>query len=153
MPDKVKIAAVQMNPVIMQNKNNLDKILAEARTAAGNGADLIVFPECALSGYVFSSREEAMPFMETIPGPATDKLAACCKELGVHVIFGLLEKDGDKCFNAAVLIGPAGLIGKYDLPPENQSSDNVRLDNKERGYFIGQKTIQIRANHQQAPRG
>jgi hypothetical protein len=40
-----------------------------------------------------------------------------------------------------------------DLPPENQSSDNVRLDNKERGYFIGQKTIQIRANHQQAPRG
>jgi len=40
-----------------------------------------------------------------------------------------------------------------DLPPENQSSDNVRLDNKERGYFIGQKTIQIRANHQQAQRG
>ena len=113
MSDKVKIAAVQMNPAIMQNKKNLDKILAEVRTAAGNGADLIVFPECALTGYVFSSREEAAPFMESIPGLSTDKLAACCGELGVHVVVGLLEKDGDKCFNAAVLIGPGGLVGKY----------------------------------------
>jgi predicted amidohydrolase len=113
MSDKVRIAAVQMNPAIMQNKRNLDKILSEVRTAAGNGADLIIFPECALTGYVFSSREEAAPFMETIPGPGTDKLAACCGELGVHIVVGLLEKDGNKCFNAAVLIGPAGLVGKY----------------------------------------
>jgi predicted amidohydrolase len=113
MSDKVKIAAVQMNPAITQNKRNLDKILSEVRTAAGNGADLIVFPECALTGYVFSSREEAVPFMESIPGPSTDKLAACCGELGVHTVVGLLEKVAGKCFNAAVLIGPGGLIGKY----------------------------------------
>jgi predicted amidohydrolase len=113
MSDKVKIAAVQMNPAIMQNKRNLDKILSEVRTAAGNGADLIVFPECALTGYVFSSREEAVPFMETVPGLSTDKLAACCRELGVHVVVGLLEKDANKCFNAAILIGPGGLVGKY----------------------------------------
>jgi predicted amidohydrolase len=113
MSDKVKIAAVQMNPAIMQNKRNLDKILSEVRTAAGNGADLIVFPECALTGYVFSSREEAVPFMETVPGISTDKLTACCGELGVHVVVGLLEKDAGKCFNAAVLIGPGGLVGKY----------------------------------------
>jgi predicted amidohydrolase len=113
MSDKVKIAAVQMNPAIMQNKRNLDKILSEVRTAAGNGADLIVFPECALTGYVFSRREEAVPFMETVPGLSTDKLAACCGELGVHVVVGLLEKDANKCFNAAILIGPGGLVGKY----------------------------------------
>src|SRR4030042_1001827 len=113
MSDKVKIAAVQMNPAIMQNKKNLDKILSEVRTAAGNGADLIVFPECALTGYVFTSREEAIPFMETIPGPSTKELSACCKELGVYVILGLLEIDADRCYNAAVLIGPKGIIGKY----------------------------------------
>jgi len=113
MSDKVKIAAVQMNPAITHNKKNLDKILSGVRTAAGNGADLIVFPECALTGYVFSSREEAAPFMETVPGPGTDKLAACCGELGVHVVVGLLEKGAGKCFNAAVLIGPGGLVGKY----------------------------------------
>jgi len=113
MSDKVKIAAVQMNPAITQNKRNLDKILSEVRAAAGNGADLVVFPECALTGYVFPSRDEALPFMETIPSTSTDKLADCCRELGVHVVVGLLERDASKCFNAAVLIGPAGLIGKY----------------------------------------
>ena len=66
MHDKVKIAAIQMDPKLMANRANLDKILLKARVAAGDGADLIVFPECALTGYVFASREEAIPFMETL---------------------------------------------------------------------------------------
>jgi predicted amidohydrolase len=113
MSDRVKIAGVQMEPRIMANRENLDRILFETRTAAENGADLVVFPECALTGYVFASREEAVQYMETIPGPATEKLAGCCRETGVHVVVGLLEKDGDRCFNAAVLVGPEGLVGKY----------------------------------------
>ncbi|MFC1979410.1 carbon-nitrogen hydrolase family protein [Chloroflexota bacterium] len=113
MQDKVKMAAVQMNPGIAKKDENLNKVLLEARTAAQNGAGLIAFPECALTGYVFSRREEAIQFTETIPGASTDRLAACCKELGVHIIVGLLEKDADKCYNAAVLIGPEGLVGKY----------------------------------------
>jgi predicted amidohydrolase len=113
MRDKIKIAAVQTNPKIMRNSENLDKILLKTRSAASNGADLIVFPECALSGYVFASREEAIPFMETIPGPSTDRLIACCKELSVYVIIGLLEIDAGRCFNVAVLMGPQGLVGKY----------------------------------------
>jgi predicted amidohydrolase len=113
MRDKVKIAAVQMNPKLMESRINLDKILYEARNAANNGADLIVFPECALTGYVFTSLEEAVPFMETVPGDSTDKLSACCLELNIHIIVGMLEIDRDKYFNSAVLVGPQGLIGKY----------------------------------------
>lgn len=113
MRDKVKIAAVQMEPRIMQNRENFDRILSKTRIAANTSADLIVFPECALTGYMFTSREEAIPYMETIPGPSTEKLASCCRELGVHVVVGLLEIDDDKCFNAAVLVGPDGLVGKY----------------------------------------
>ncbi len=113
MRDKIKIAAVQMNPKIMQNRNNLDAILHQSRVAGGNGAKLIVFPECALTGYVFSSREEAIPFMETIPGAATEEIGGLCKELGLYMVVGLLEKERAKCFNAAALIGPDGLVGKY----------------------------------------
>jgi predicted amidohydrolase len=69
MPPVVKIAAVQFDPKIMQNGKNLERMLAELSIAAGNGAKLIVFPECALPGYVYASREEALPFTETIPGP------------------------------------------------------------------------------------
>ncbi len=113
MRDKVKIAAVQMDSKIKENRVNLDKMQLEARNAASNGAELIVFPECALTGYVFASLEEAIPFMETVPGPSTDELSACCLELDVHIITGLLEIDGDRCFNTAVLVGPQGLVGKY----------------------------------------
>jgi len=113
MDDKVIIATVQTDPKIMRNSENLERMILEIRAAAKNGANLIVFPECALPGYVFSSREEAIPFMESIPGTSTDRLSACCRELGVYVIYGLLERADDKCYNAAVLVGPEGLIGKY----------------------------------------
>ena len=113
MHHKTKIAAVQMEPRITIKKENLDKIIAKTKTAALNGSNLIVFPECALTGYVFNSREEALLYADTIPGLSTDKIEACCKELKVYVIVGLIERTGDKCFNAAVLIGPEGLIGKY----------------------------------------
>jgi len=113
MPDKVKIAAVQTNPKITKNRENLDKILREIEAAAKNTADLVVFPECALTGYVFSSREEALPYAESISGASTDKLSACCRQLGVYAVVGLMERDADRCYNAAVLIGPKGLIGKY----------------------------------------
>ena len=113
MRDKVKIAAVQMDPRVMKNSENLERMVLEIRTAAKNGADLIVFPECALSGYVFSSREEALPFAESLPSVSSERLATCCHELGVYVVYGLLERDGSECYNTAALVGPKRLIGKY----------------------------------------
>ena len=113
MKDRVKIAAVQMNPKITRTSENLDKVLREIRVAAQNGADLVVFPECALTGYVFSGLEEALPCAESIPGTSTARLVDCCRELGAHAIVGLLERDGDRCYNAAVLVGPEGIVGKY----------------------------------------
>jgi len=108
-----KIAAVQTNPKLMSPGENLEGIINAAREAEANRAKLIVFPECALTGYIFHSREEALPYAETIPGPSTEKLSSLCKELQVYAIFGLLEKEGDKLFNVAAFIGPEGLIGKY----------------------------------------
>lgn len=113
MSNSIKIAVVQTEPKLMKSRENLGSILSAAKEAAENHAELIVFPECSLSGYIFSSRQEAQPFAETIPGPSTEKLVSLCQELKVYVIFGLLEEDGDKLFNAAAFLGPRGLIGKY----------------------------------------
>jgi 5-aminopentanamidase len=113
MLNNIKIAAVQIEPKITAKKENLDKILAKTEIAAGNGSNLIVFPECALTGYVFSNREEVKPFAETVPGPSTNRLEKCCQKLGVYVIASLIERSVEKYFNAAVLIGPEGLIGVY----------------------------------------
>lgn len=113
MLDRIKIAAVQMAPKLMRNEANLKTILSTLKEAAVSQAKLIVFPECSLTGYIFHSREEALPFAETLPGPSTEKLAALCRELEVYVIFGLLEKEGDRLFNAAALVGPQGFMAGY----------------------------------------
>jgi len=113
MTNKVKIAAIQMEPKLMKTSENLENIMSAVRKAVDNQANLIVFPECSLTGYIFSSRQEALPFAETIPGPSTEKLISLCQELKVYVIFGLLEKEGDRLFNAAAFVGPQGLITGY----------------------------------------
>ena len=109
----MRVAVAQIEPKIAEPKRNLDACLAWLEAAAAQGAELLVLPECAIPGYVFDSAEEALPFAEEIPGPSTDVLSAACRRLGVHVVCGLLEVDGDGLLNAAVLIGPDGLIGKY----------------------------------------
>jgi predicted amidohydrolase len=62
---------------------------------------------------MFESGDEALPFAEEIPGPTTAALERECARLGLHVVCGLLERDGDALRNAAVLVGPDGLIGSY----------------------------------------
>lgn len=109
----VRVAAVQMGPRLGESEANLRAILAKLREATAAGARLVVFPECALSGYMFASKAEAMPFAEPIPGPCTREIAAACAEANAHAIVGLLERDGDRLFNVAVLIGPEGVVGTY----------------------------------------
>lgn len=109
----VKIAAVQMDVVFGDKKANLERIIKSTEAAALDGAKLIAFPECAVTGYCFDSREEALPLAESIPGPSTEQISAVCKRFDVSVVVGLLERDGDRLFNACVLVGPKGIGGSY----------------------------------------
>jgi predicted amidohydrolase len=109
----IRVAAVQMEPKLGEVVANRHAILARLREAARAGARLVVFPECALTGYGFGGREEAMEFAEPIPGPSLHRIAAACAELGTHVVVGLLERDGARLFNACALVGPGGLVGSY----------------------------------------
>jgi predicted amidohydrolase len=109
----MRVAVAQIEPELGEKKRNLDVCLARLEEAGAAGAELLVLPECAIPGYMFESREEAMPFAEEIPVPATDILATACRRLGMHVVCGLLERDGDLLCNAAVLVGPDGLLGSY----------------------------------------
>jgi predicted amidohydrolase len=109
-----KIAAVQIDCRLADVPANLRTVRAGLRDAAGLGARVAVFPECALTGYCFDSREEAWPFAEPAPGPATDALAADCRELGVWAVVGMLERDNaGRLFNACALVGPTGFAATY----------------------------------------
>jgi 5-aminopentanamidase len=107
------VAVAQVEPQLAEKERNLEVCVARMEEAADAGAKLVVLPECAIPGYMFDSADEALPFAEEIPGPSSDALEREARRLGVHVICGLLERDGDSLRNAAVFVGPEGLIGTY----------------------------------------
>jgi predicted amidohydrolase len=110
---KYCIAAAQMEPKLGRLGENLERILDQLNTAAGAGAHLVVFPECALSGYGFASRDEGRAHAVPIDGPEVERVAAACRRHGCFCIFGLLERAGSRLFNACVLTGPEGVAGSY----------------------------------------
>lgn len=109
----MKIAGVQMDVAFGDRQANIERVETRLREAVRHGAQLAVFPECVLPGYCFDSLGEAQAHAEPIPGPATQRLAAVCRELSVYAVVGLLEAAGERLFNAAALVGPAGVVGIY----------------------------------------
>jgi len=107
------VAVAQIEPELGELERNRRLCLDAVEEAALAGASLVVLPECASSGYVFESAEEALPFAEQIPGPFTDALEAACSRLGVTCVSGMLEREDDTLRNTAVLVGPDGLVARY----------------------------------------
>jgi predicted amidohydrolase len=114
MKDKIRLALAQISSKRENKSENLHKIEKLTIKAKQQGADLIIFPEMSLTGYVIL--DQVYELAETIPGPSTEKVEALAKKTGMHIIFGmpeLSEKTQATVFNTAVFVGPQGLIGKY----------------------------------------
>lgn len=109
----MKIAGVQMDVALGEVDANLDKMIGILKETRSQGAELTVFPECAATGYCFESLDEAREFGQPIPGAITKRMSLACAELGGYAVFGMLESEGDRLFNVAVLVGAEGVIGSY----------------------------------------
>jgi len=95
------------------NSGNVARMIGQLDDPRIGQAQLVVFPECAVSGYCFESRQEAWPHAESIPGPSTERLLAVARQRGIHLIFGMLEQQGQQLHNSCVLLGPSGIVGVY----------------------------------------
>lgn len=113
MAGSVLVGLAQIEPRLGRFERNLEACLGRLEEAAAAGCDLVVLPECATSGYMFATEDEAARAAEEIPGPGVEALERACSRLGVHCVAGLLERDGDLLRNTAVLLGPSGLVGRY----------------------------------------
>ncbi len=110
----IVIACVQAAPVFADKSANLelmDQLLREA--VAQTQAKLVVFPEAFVTGYCFDSLAEAAKVAEQPEHESAKTISATCRELGCHVVYGTLERSGEKVYNAAVLTGPDGWIATY----------------------------------------
>jgi predicted amidohydrolase len=107
------LAAVQMDVRLADPLANRRTIADHLNEAHAVGADLTVFPDCGLTGYMFDSREDCVRGAVTLDGPEVQSIIAECRHLGMHAVVGLLERDEERVHNTAILAGPDGLIGVY----------------------------------------
>ena len=125
-PQLVTVGVVNFASVHRDKQATLAKMEGVVRDAARQGCDLVVFPELALNSWdgcdacaalgVGASCEWHLADAELVPGPSTDRMAAVAAELGVHVIFGMEERDPDDptvLYNASAIIAPTGVLGTY----------------------------------------
>jgi predicted amidohydrolase len=114
MKKRITLALAQISSKREDKEENLKKIEKLTLKAKEHSADLVIFPELCLTGYVV--RDQLYELAETIPGPSTARVEAIAHKTGMHVIFGMPElssKTEATLFNTAVFVGPKGLIGKY----------------------------------------
>ncbi len=107
--------ALAVNPVSPDMRANRQAILALAEKATAAKADLLLFPEAALTG-LCNDDDPAhdLPLGQPVPGPLTEELAAIAREGKMWLGFGLLERDGKKLYDTAVLLSATGEIAlKY----------------------------------------
>ncbi|MBY5587117.1 hydratase [Rhizobium leguminosarum] len=110
----VTVATVQFEPIVGDRAGNLAAIDRLARAAKAQGADIIVLPELADSGYNFRDGDEVAALAGPVPGGASaETLCRLAGELGLYIVSGVAERDGDRFYNSALLCGPEGYIGKY----------------------------------------
>jgi predicted amidohydrolase len=114
MHGKLHIALAQISCDQGNKEKNLEIIRKNVVRARKESAQLVIFPELSLTGYVV--RDQIYELAERIPGPSTRIVEKLAKENGLHIIFGMpetCEKTQATLYNSAVLVGPNGFIGKY----------------------------------------
>ncbi|MEZ4833797.1 MAG: carbon-nitrogen hydrolase family protein [Caldilineaceae bacterium] len=130
----VKVAVIQAASVLFDREASVDKACRLTHEAAGQGVQLVLFPEAFVPAYprglsfgaVVGSRsaqgrrtwQRYWANAVDVPSPATDALGEAARQAGVHLAIGVIERDGDSSggtlYCTVLYFGPTGeLLGKH----------------------------------------
>ena len=106
----MRVGFLQFSPKFKERGENLKRIEELIKDAE---ADLLVLPELSTTGYSFNSREEIIPFAEEIPGYTSNRILKIASYKKMLIVYGFIEKEGDRLYNSSLLVSPEGIVGKY----------------------------------------
>jgi len=106
-PRMLRVGMAQMLVVPGALEDNLSRAVAMIHSASGEGCAVVVLPECLDVGWTSTTATE---LAQPIPGLASDRLCEAAASEGIIVVAGLTEREGDRLFNAAILVGADGVI-------------------------------------------
>lgn len=150
MPRRITIAGAQLGPIARNETRSkvVDRMLELMREAHGRGANLVVYPELALTTffprwYMENQQEVDTYFEREMPGPATRRLFDAAYEMGMGFYLGyaeLVDEEGHyRHYNTSVLVNPQGVIvGKYrkvHLPGHAEYEGHRPWQHLEKRYF------------------
>jgi predicted amidohydrolase len=148
MPVKtLRAAAVQFQHAPGDKRANLDTIRRFVDSAASNGVQLLVFPECCISGYWHLrklSRDELTELAEPIPdGPACRELLAMARDCRVTIGAGLVERTDDgSLYNSYAVAMPDGSLARHRklhafVSPHLKCGDEFTVFDSPHGWRLG----------------
>jgi predicted amidohydrolase len=100
--DKITVAAASIMNFVGNPDQNFARIQKWTQSAAESGANLVLFPELCISGYI--TAPIAHDLAEPVPGPSTEKMIALAETHGLFIAFGLIEKASDHFCCSHVLV-------------------------------------------------
>lgn len=119
----MRLACVQTNVAFNDPSANLVHAKSKLEEAKNNGAELVMFPECFLTGYCVSTRHEAeqialrahcnRDYDVTDCDTALTQIQALAIDLDLHIVCGYAGKDDFGLYNGALLAEPNGRMRRY----------------------------------------
>jgi 5-aminopentanamidase len=108
-----RVACCQLRPAFGDPAANREQAADAVARAAAAGAQVVVLPELASSGYVFESRAEARACAEPADGETVRRWARLAAEHDLVIVGGFCELAGEEVFNSAALVDAGGLRAVY----------------------------------------
>ncbi len=106
----MRVGVVQFAPVFGAVARNIAKAISLVR---GQQADIWVLPELFATGYQLRDRAETSALAEEVQGPTLSTMAEKAAAFGCWFCGGFPERDGDRLYNSAFLVGPMGDVYVY----------------------------------------
>lgn len=130
----MKLAAVQYRPPHRRPKRARKDLVQLASAAVDAGAELVVLPEMATTGYVFENGDELRPHAEAPDGPTLEALRPVAAR-GAWIVCGYAEAGADGAlYNSSLIIRPDGQLAAsyrkillYDLDKTWASEGHQRV--------------------------
>jgi nitrilase len=127
---KLIAAVIQTSTVLLDTPATVERAIGLMKEAAGQGAQVVVFPEAFIGGYpkgadfhiylggrTAQGRAEFKAYFDaavTVEGPEIRQLAKSAMQYKIYVCIGVIERDGGTLYCTAVYLGPDGqVLGKH----------------------------------------
>ena len=130
VPAPYLAAVVQAAPVAFDAARSIEKVADLSADVSRGGAKVVLFPEAFISAYprgldfgaligsrTAEGRDQFLRYWESaidVPGPAVTRLGAIARDNDLHLVTGVIEREGGTLYCTVLFHGPDGAyLGKH----------------------------------------